>query len=420
MSKTKQRRENRNVISSVREPDIYAATSPHSWLRDLAAVTASYSAPGVDFVQARDRLSRHATFEQRKRLERAQKRAGKAAATGARGDGQGGAFVSYGGSLPQERDLSLTAGAGGEWSPPIWLLDKFASIARTAAPLLKAIPSAPLPEAIQQVFLPRTTAANNPQPQGAENTNPPDFWNSTDEISCEIVTISGILPMSTQFWERAPGIDGYLVNDFAEAYAASVESQIVSGTGTDGQLLGWLNLPTNTVDGVPGANAISYTSTTPTTAGIVAAIGQAAAAVGNTRLRPADCVVLTPERYSWLASFPDGSGDVAAMRPGTGRIGGDTRSWGPIAGLPAFQDAAIPQNLGSSGDQDAICVARAADSLLLEADPLFTVMVDTVGGPEQLTVLAQYHAYLAFFANRYPSAIATVTGTGLSRSTLWS
>lgn len=418
MSKKPQKRS--NVVVSVREPDIYGPASAHSWLRDLAAVTGSFTAAGIEFSQARDRLSRHATFEQHKRSERAAKRTAKAAATGARGDGQGGTFVSYGGTLPQERDLSLTAGTGGEWSPPIWLLDKFASIARTAAPLLKAIPSAPLPDAIQEVFLPRTTAANDPQAQSSENTNSPDFWNSTDEISCEIATISGILPISTQFWERAPGIDAFLAKDFAEAYASSVEAQIVAGTGTDGQLLGWLNVPTNTVDGTPGANSVVYTSTTPTTAGVVSAIGQAAAAIGNTRLRPADCVVLTPERYSWLAAFPDGSGDVAAMRPGTGRIGGDTRSWGPLAGLPAFQDAAIPQNLGSGGDQDAILVARAADSLFLASDPVFTVMVDTAGGPEQLTVLAQYHAYVAFFANRYPSAIATVTGTGLGRSTLWS
>lgn len=418
MSKKPQKRS--NVVVSVREPDIYGPASAHSWLRDLAAVTGSFTAPGIEFSQARDRLSRHATFEQHKRSERAAKRTAKAAATGARGDGQGGAFVSYGGSLPQERDLGLTAGAGGEWSPPVWLLDKFASIARTAAPLLRAIPNAPLPDAIQEIFLPRTTAADNPQAQSSENTNPPDFWLTTDEISCEIVTISGVVPLSTQFWERAPGIDAFLAKDFAEAYAASVEAQIVAGTGSDGQLLGWLNLPTSTVDGVPGANAIAYTSTTPTTAAVVSAIGQAAAAIGNTRLRPADCVVLTPERYSWLAAFPDGSGDVAAMRPGTGRIGGDTRSWGPLAGLPAFQDAAIPQNLGSGGDQDTILVARAADSLFLAADPVFTVMVDTAGGPEQLTVLAQYHAYVAFFPNRYPSAIATVAGTGLSRSTLWS
>lgn len=419
MSK-KQRRDTRNVITSVRQPDPYGPASSHSWFRDLAAVTGSFTAPGVEFAQARDRLSRHATFEQRKRLERAQKRAGKTAASGARGDGQGGAFVSYGGALPQNRDLGLTAGAGGEWSPPVWLLEKFASIARTAAPLLRVIPSAPLPDAIQEIFLPRTTAANDPQPQGQENTNPPDFWYATDDLSCEIVTISGIVPMSTQFWERAPGIDGFLAKDFAEGFAASVEAQIIAGSGSNGELLGWLNVPTGAVDGVPGANAVTYTSTTPTTAGIVAAVGQGAAAIGNTRLRPADCVVVTPERYAWLAGFPDGSGDVAAMRPGTGRVGGDARSWGPIAGLPAFQDAAIPQNLGAGGDEDAILVARAADSLFFASDPVFNVLVDTAGGPEQLTVLAQYHCYVAFFANRYPSAIATVTGTGLSRSTLWS
>jgi hypothetical protein len=44
--------------------------------------------------------------------------------------------------------------------------------------------------------------------------------------------------------------------------------------------------------------------------------------------------------------------------------------------------------------------------------------VDTEGAAEQLTVFASWHCYAAFVSAGYPSAVATIQGTGMNRSAL--
>jgi hypothetical protein len=106
------------------------------------------------------------------------------------------------------------------------------------------------------------------------------------------------------------------------------------------------------------------------------------------------------------------------MEPGLGAAGGDTGTWGPIAGLPALLSGEVPQTLGTGANQDCAIVLRAKDLIWLPSDPIFEVYVDTQGGAEQMTVFASWHCYAALVSARYPSAVATVQGTGMVRSNL--
>lgn len=411
----------RSAVTSVREPDLFGPSSGRSWLLTYAAARAIVPVPGLSPLEANDLLRRHASFEAGKRMALDAKARARRTHYGVTSDapGLGSAMASRSGEIVQ-RDLSLTAGQGGELSPPLWMLDQFASVARSAAPLLGAVTTVPLPDGCQTVYIPRATVVGSVVPMGTENVNPPIAWQATDQISSPVATLAGVIPMSAQFADRGPNIDGFLSRDFGENYAAAAESLLLNGTGTGDQPIGILNVPTTSTDGVPPANAVTYTAATPTTAGVVQSIGKAAATVGNKRLRPASAVVMTPERFAWLAGYPDGSGDVAALRPGTGGdlLGDDTKPWGPIAGLPVYLDASLPQDLGAGGDQDIIAACRPKDVIYLASAPSFDVVVDTSAGASSLTVFARYWVYVSAFTTRYPSAICTVQGTGLDRTAM--
>ncbi|MGA9078322.1 MAG: phage major capsid protein [Acidimicrobiales bacterium] len=399
-------------ISRIVEPDIYAPGSEHSFLRDLALVAAH---GGFAQPAATERLNRHQDHGAHTRQFRQVERRITAEAGGVQFPA-----TEKNRGIPQDRALSLTPTAGVEFSPPDWMLDSFASIARSASPVLRAVPSLPLPDRVFDVIIPRVTSAGGVVVQGAENTTAEETWDTTDSITLPIATFAGQIPMSLQLWERGPNIDRYIIRDFGEAMAASAEQQLLVGTGTAGQLLGLTNVSSATVDGVPGSQVVTYTDATPTNAKIIAAIGETAAAVSNTRLRPPSVAIMTGERYFNLTAAPDGSGFIASQRPGTGLVptNADLGEYGPIAGLPCLLSGEVPQDLGTGENQDTVIVVRTADLLWMQSDPVFTCYVDASGGPAQLTVYASWHAYGAFACTRYPSAIGTLTGTGMARNAL--
>ncbi len=394
-------------VTHVGEPDIYTAGGPHSFLKDLASVASH----GVDRPHAIDRLNRHEQHGTNRRAFRQTERRLAALAGGV-------VFPAE----PQTRALSLGAAAGGEFAPPAYLLDEFASISRSASPVLRAVPSLPLPDRCSEVYIPRITSAGGVVVQASENTDAGQTWSTTDQIALGVSTFAGEVPLSQQLWERggSMNLDRFIVRDFGEAAASSFEQQVIAGSGNSGQLLGLLNAPTATVDGTPGANTITYSSTTPTSQAIIAAIGETAAEVGNTRLRPPSVAIMSPERFFWLAATPDGSTNISSMRPGCGLVptDADVGGYGPIAGLPCLLSGEVPQDLGTGENQDAVLVVRMADLLFMQSDPVFAAYVDASGGPAQLTVVVTWHAYAAFTCTRYPSAIGTLTGTGMTRNSL--
>ena len=79
-------------------------------------------------------------------------------------------------------------------------------------------------------------------------------------------------------------------------------------------------------------------------------------------------------------------------------------------GWPVYPDDAIPATLGAGGNQDAIVACRPTDFMLFEAAPRTSVMLDVLSGTLQARI--QLHGYAAVLW-RYPTAIATLTGTGL-------
>jgi HK97 family phage major capsid protein len=389
-------------LEVVREPDIYERGGPHGFFADIAAVTVN----GKHEQQARARLERHDRFEA-DRCERLNRRAHQDLAghgISARGDG-----------AAQSRALSTQTLS---WVPPRWMTELWANVSVAACPLKGLVTRVDLPDGTLELVVPRFDAAAGVVTMQYENVNlPAGEYEETDEIVTPVCTFGDDALLSQQLYERSPlASDEIILNAVAEAYGARLQQQLTSGTGTAGQMLGLINVSASSVNGVPGAIATTYTDPNPTVSLVASNIAQCAASISDTRERsPSVCLMRGP-RWYWFSSSHDTNFEPM-VRPGTGRIPADADlgPYGPLSGgLPVYHDNTLPTNLGSGSNQDVIVLARAKDIVLLEdpAGPRFSAMPGSnLAG--QLTVILQWHAYVASIPNRYPSSIGTVSGTGL-------
>ena len=388
--------------------DIYTPSGPQSFLRDVMA-HAGLPLRGVQPHEAARRLELHARSSN-ERLKQARKRALRE--LGWRGIGSRG----YEGGA-QSRALSNVAGLGGEMIPPRWMVERFASIARAAAPLKQLVTRVDLPPGTLELHVPRFDTSAGVVPEEYENVNPPQVLiPGTDEVVSKVATFAGDVLVSQQLYDRGGDFsDQIILKDFADNYAEALQSQMMVGSGSNGQLLGLTNVSTTSVDGVPGARAVTYTAGSPTPAGLIKAIGECAGEISDTRRRPPSAILMRGALWFDMASWPDVN-SVSTERLGTGLIPteADIGPFGPLAGLPVYHDNTLPTNLGSGANQTTVVLTRASDQILLE-DPLgprFTAYpVSNEAG--QMTVVLGWHHYTAALTNLYPSAIGTVTGTGL-------
>lgn len=406
-----QRLERMPEIEVVSEPDLYTRGGRHDFFRDIAQVAAGITEGRAR--QAEERLRRHAQHEQHRA-----KVLGELAARGLAAHGIEARTGSANLAAVQTRALSSVAGAGGEMVPPKWITEAWAGISRAACPLKGLVQRIDLPPDTLELHIPRFDSTAGVVPEQVENVNAPDQYSTTDAIVAPVRTFQGDVLLSQQEFDRSPlASDEIVVQDFAENYGAKLQQQILAGTGLNGQLLGLLNVPTSPVNGVPGAQLVTYTSATPTPTAIVQAVGQCAAQISDTRERSPSAVLMRGARWFYLSANADGSGDVSEQRLGTGVTPADTDTgpFGPIASLPVYHDNTIPVDLGAGANQDAIVLVRAKDIILLEepAGPRFTAMMGT-DDAGQMTVVLQWHAYVACVTTRYPSGIGSVQGTGLA------
>jgi HK97 family phage major capsid protein len=319
---------------------------------------------------------------------------------------------ALGADSAQQRALSTVAAPG--FVPPTWMLEAWATVSRAACPLRKLATKLPLPDGTLELHIPRFTSAAGVVPMSFQNVDPPDDYAGTDSLIAPVCTIAGDGAISQQLYDRGPGFsDEIALADFADSYGESLQQQLIGGTGQNGQILGLMNVSHLAVDGVPGSRLVTYTTAEPTVPGLVKAVAQCAGQISDTRKRAPSAILMHGARFFDIAGSEDKNGEPV-LRPGTGTVPSDESGpYGPLCNLPVyFDEAGIPTDLETN--QDAIVLARTRDILLLEEDrPRFSAMAATSDAGE-LTVILQFHQYVAAFTNRYPSGIGQVRGTGLT------
>lgn len=361
-------------IRVVSEPLTYRRDAPYSMFVDMIdAERGGYS--------AKERLERHGR-EIQGEMERRDKEARDAKPS----------------DLEYRTNPNTTAGQGGSFAPPLWIIDQFATYPRAKRVLADMIPSFPLPQGVHSVNLPRLSTGNT------ENIDP-DLGGDADtditdaSVTSNVVTISGHGDVALQLLDQSPPgahLDWAFFKDLTEAYDAELEAQLINGSGTGAQLTGLLN--------VTGNLPVTYTSGTPTATGMFTFLGQLISRVGNNRKLPPELVLMTTSRLGWLGSSED-----QQQRPlmitdvdGSGKF--------DLMTIEVKLDDAMPMTLGATANGDTIIACRPSDMILLESAPHARVHLDVLSGTLQARI--QLHCYVAALVGRYPSGISYLTGTG--------
>lgn len=305
------------------------------------------------------------------------------------------------------RDLTTTATDGGGFVPPLYMGELWAKAPRAGRPFANALGSRPLPSKGMSITLPRVTTAPATAAQATQNS----AFNETELVEATVTTavntVGGIEDVSIQLLERSePGIDMVIWDALRDSYDSLLDTYLLSGSGSSGQHKGIKN--------VSSTNAVTYSDyASPTAAELVPKLYDAIQKIASNRYLNADCIVMHPRRAAWLASnlsstfplFQLGNLNQAAGTQQAGFVNG-------FAGLEVVLDPNISTTYGTpTATEDTIYVVRKADLILFEDGVRAEVFRETLSA--EGTVRLRLYGYSAFVSERYPSAIAEITGQGL-------
>lgn len=311
----------------------------------------------------------------------------------------------------EARALSSGAGTGGEFAPPLWIIQDFVKLARAGRVTADLFHHETLPPGISTVNLPKVATGTTTAIQATQNTTLSQTDLTTTSLASGISTIGGKQVVSQQLLDQS-GIpfDKILLEDLTADFARQLGTQCLTGLGTGGQLKGFLT-PSS-------ASVITWTTATPTATALYGRLAQLQGTINATRFKAPDAIVLHPRRWAWLASYVDSSGRPLVVPTAGGfntMANPDTIQGvghvGSILGMDVFTDANIPTNLGTGTNQDIILMMPRDDIWLweseLRAEAFTAPYADTLG------VLFRVFNYSALIPDRYLASLGQISGTAL-------
>lgn len=329
--------------------------------------------------------------------------------------------VSVEGEALEARAVASTGFAG--LVVPQYLVDLAAEALRAGRPFANACTKLPMPAEGTSFIVPRGTTAATAAIQATENaamSNTDEVWGN---VTVPVATIAGQQQVSRQSIERGtPGLDALIYLDLAGAYQSALDTQLWSGSGSSGQVLGVQNTSSINAATAFGA-APSGVNFTSKLAGQIAAVAGAGAQVSP------KAIFMHPRRWGFLTSLVDGQNrplvqpvangpfNVTGINLNPGSYGVDdataTNGYnvvGYLQGLPVITDANMPTAVGTNSE-DLVFVVDTRQMLLWEQGdgmPQMLRFEQTLGN--QLTVLLAVYGYAAFTAGRYPGGVGKIGG----------
>ena len=312
----------------------------------------------------------------------------------------------------EHRDITRTDGAGGEFVPPLWLVDLFGDFPRANRVVADLCTQLPLPVGTDSINFPRITTGPQVAPQTADNAAVQETDMVTATVTAPVVTIAGQQDVAIQLAEQSPlagGFDRLIYGQLLADYERVLGGQILNGSGASGQLRGVLN--------TVGINAVTFTNASPTLPLLYVPLAQAVNGVEANSFIPPTAIVSHPRRWNWASSgldstnrpliVPTANGPYNAVGVDTGgRAGRGFR--GEALGVGWYTDATMPTTV--STNQDPIVVGAFDQAFLMEGDVRTRVLPDVLSG--NLTIRFQLYRYVAFTAGVRPTAFSAITGTG--------
>jgi len=317
----------------------------------------------------------------------------------------------------EKRALSTTAGAGGEFAPPLWLIDEYVKFARAGRKFADSLDPMPLPSGVSSVNIPKVTGGTSTAVQASQNASVSDTDLTTGSVSSGITTVAGKQVVALQLIEQS-GIpfDQVVAGDLAADHARSVDTQALLGSGSSGQLEG-----VYTYFAASGTVNVTYTQATPAVGGaggFYAKLFAAASAIEGARFLPPDTVWMHPRRWNWILSSSDSQNRPLVTPNGTpvNVVGEKTGNGaegvvGQIGGLQVITDANMKTNTGVGTNQDPVMVGVKSDLKFWES----AIHADTFDAPyaDSMGILFRIYSYTALIPSRYTTSVSVIDGTGL-------
>lgn len=401
------------AVSVRSEPLTYnRGDGSQSYLADLAAVSLSQ----LERDGAADRLKRHAA-EMRVEMPALERRLfGPERQEIREYDPATRGFVERQINYRQEtRDLTRTDGAGGEFVPPLWMVEDYVALARAGRVIADRCNRMPLPAGTDSINIPTVATGSTVAPQTQDNASVSETDITTSSVSAGVKTIAGQQDVALQLLEQSPvAYDQVIFGDLAGDHAEQTDVQVINGSNASGQVRGILQ--------IPSIDTTAYTDATPTVPELYPKIADSLNQVATTRFRPAEVIFMHPRRWYWMASALDDSNRPFVVPAANGpqnalAVAGANVAEGfagTILGVPVVVDANIPTDQGG-GTEDVIIVTRPSELYLFEGPIRTRVLAEVLSG--ELTVRFQLYNYLAFLPHRRAASTSIVSGTGLAAPT---
>ncbi len=311
----------------------------------------------------------------------------------------------------EQRDLNRADGSGGLFVPPAWLVNEYVGVPRPGRVTADLLTRRPLPPGTDTINVPKILTGTAVAMQPADNDPVQEVDLTDTTISAPVRTIAGQQDVAIQLLDQSPvNFDEIIIRDLLSDYARRVGTQVLSGTGAAGQVLGLRN--------VTGVETVTWTSTNPTAAEFQRRVADAISRISGALFAAPNAIVAHPRRWAWLLTqndaanrplvVPESAGASNAAGVLTGMSEGRV---GTFAGLPVYLDSNIPTNLGAGANEDVVLVIDGSESYLYESSIRTRVLPEVLSGT--LTVRIQCYGYLAM-ATRQAQSIAVISGTGLT------
>ncbi len=400
-----------------REPDTYDRRNGNSYFLDLARSLTGRGLSGASerlanhaqdvrgVVEARERRAREGVDREMEQLLR------ELPLPVARALEQSGVL----GPQRESRALTRVDGAGGNFVPPLHLLDEYAEVPRASRPMVEACRHIPLPSGTDSIVIPKisTGTATAPQASDGAAVTSTDLVDAT--VNAPVRTIAGQQDIAMQLLDQSPlAFDEIVFADLIADYYYRCEDQAWNGSGASGQIKGMLAV---------AFNAITYTDASPTVPELYPKIAGALSEARTARKRPITHGWLAPRRYYWLTSaldsqsrplvVPQVMGPMNAAGVVGTELGGGSGEDHPVnlQGVWHHMTDAMPVNLGAGTNEDRIVETRMADHLWFEGELHARAMTEVLSGT--LQVRLQVYAYVAATFERFPQGVSVIAGTGL-------
>jgi HK97 family phage major capsid protein len=308
------------------------------------------------------------------------------------------------------RDLNRTDGNGGYFVPPLWLMSQWIELARAGRAVANVVTSQALPPGTDSINIPKVATGTSAAIQTADNAAVSETDLTDTSVTAPVRTIAGQQDVAIQLLDQSPvSFDEVVFRDLVADYATKLDLQVISGSGSSGQVTGIRN--TSSIETV--------TAGTATVKSVYSKIADAVQRVHTLRFMPPTVIVMHPRRWAWFLAATDTT-DRPLVVPSAGNpqnamatlgVVGAEQVVGQMHGLPVVTDPNLPTTLGTGTNEDVIHVMRASDLLLYESGIRTRVLPDVGSGT--LTVRLQVYGYMAFTAARYPKSVVEIGGAGL-------